>query len=235
MCTVSIIPLVGEAAGYRLVTNRDEQRTRASAEPPAWRTFNGTRAIAPLDPAGGGTWVATSERGLTLCILNGNLRPAPAPPERARSRGEIIPALIGEGSVDAAMEALARMDLSVYPPFRLLGVEPGDGPIVSDAFWDRRELRRRSGMRAPACFVSSGLGDELVLPRLPLFDAMVGREGTAAAQDAFHRHVWPERPEISVCMSRAEARTVSVTTIEVRRSGTAARVEVGYEPVPNRG
>ena len=33
-------------------------------------------------------------------------------------------------------------------------------------------------------------------------------------QDAYHRHVWPDRRHESVCMYREDARTVSMTVVE---------------------
>lgn len=238
MCTVSIITVQGSPGGYRLVTNRDEQRSRPTGEAPAWRTFRGVTALAPLDPVSGGTWVATNESGLTLCLLNGNLEPPPPAPAGARSRGLIIPALIGFTSIDAVLGALATTNLGVYPPFRLVIVEPGSAsraePRVADAFWDGRTLTQTESRSVPVCYASSGLGDSRAAPRLPLFDATVGRCATAPEQDAFHRHVWPDRPEISVCMSRRDARTVSITTVVVE-PGIAgpARVRADYAQVPD--
>lgn len=234
-----------------MVTNRDEQRSRAPAIEPVWHEIEGggarTRVIAPRDPVGGGTWVATTERGLTLCLLNGNLEPAPELPRLLRSRGELIPALVGLEGIGRVAKALAEMDLARYAPFRLVGVQPmsADGAAdatrssegsagVIDLFWDRRELVARTHGRLPVCFVSSGLGDSQVRPRLPLFDEMVGRDPSPAIQDAFHAHVWPDRPEISVRMSRSDARTVSTTVIEVRRTGRGeTEVRAGYTPIPD--
>lgn len=251
MCTVSIISLGGASAGYRLVTNRDEQRSRAPAIEPVWHEVGSggarTRVIAPRDPVGGGTWVATTEQGLTLCLLNGNLEPAPELPRVLRSRGELIPALVGLGGVRRVAEALAEMDLASFAPFRLVGVQPssadepagvgerraGDSSaLVIDLFWDRRLLGARIHERLPLCFVSSGLGDSRVQPRLPLFDELVGRDPTPALQDAYHAHVWPDRPEISVRMSRSDARTVSTTVIVVRRTaGGTTDVRAAYTPI----
>lgn len=247
MCTVSIISLKDGHGGYRLVTNRDEQRSREPAIAPAWGEIGGVLAIAPRDPRAGGTWVATTEAGLTLCLLNGNMEPAPALPQGLRSRGAIIPTVIGCGSLAGVREQLQKMDLSMFAPFRLVGVGLGCGlgdesglelgsdarsGLVLDAFWDRTRLTVRTRGTLPLCFVSSGLGDSRVLPRLPLFDEMVGSDATPVMQDAYHAHVWPERPEISVCMSRADARTVSTTVIEVRGDGSgAAAVRVAYTPI----
>lgn len=237
MCTVSIIPRPHQLGGYRLVTNRDEQRSRPPGEPPVWRTIGGVRAIAPRDPVAGGTWVATTQAGLTLCLLNGNLEPPPPPPARPRSRGLLIGDLIGGGSVDGVLGAMCTTDLSAYPPFRLVVVEPergGQGVRVADAFWDGRSLTQTPAHDVPVCFVSSGLGDSRVVPRLPLFEQGVRGQPTAQAQDAFHRHAWADRPEISVCMWRGDARTVSITTIAVEATGPgSARVRVEHAQVPD--
>ena len=286
MCTVSIIGMTQPGArgrsipsGYRLVTNRDELRTRPLATPPRWHDAGMcvvprgealACALFPVDPAGGGTWVGASPSGVVLCLLNANPMPAPALPPRDElfSRGIIIPRLLGEvaggaGGADreglgAMMRALEAFELERFAPFRLVGVEPvrvgenaadagtehaGWGFRVREARWDRRELVCEEAEPGPACFVSSALGDPLVKPRLALFDAMVRGDSEAAspaqpmAQDRFHRHRWPARPEISVLMSRPDARTVSMTTVEVllapgmETDDARPLVSMRYEPV----
>jgi hypothetical protein len=230
MCTVSII---ATGAGFRLVTNRDVPRTRAPSLPCAWRTLQNARAVWPTDPDGGGTWVGASDRGLVLCLLNSN----PDPPsdlsdvEDLRSRGLIIPELIDRDDAPEAIAALDEDELGVFAPFRLLACDraPSGATRILEADWNRRRLRVQRH-ETPCCFVSSGLGDSLVLPRLPLFDRTV-RDADASAQDAFHRHRWPGRPEISVLMSRPDARTVSITTVEVHPPGRAPRVRMAETPI----
>lgn len=256
MCTVSIIKLhdtpgaggPGAVAGYRMVVNRDEHRDRAIATPPRWHDIvsprgDRVRAIFPLDPAGGGTWVAVSEAGMVMCLLNRNDLPRPKLPDprTLTSRGRIIPSLIGHATAEAALAALGEMDLGSMAPFRLLAADPprpGGAPAPMVASWDLRELRVEVLPPPPLCLVSSGLGDVHVQPRLGLFQQMVApASGPAAAaqQDQFHRHTWPDRPEVSVLMSRCEARTVSILTAEVRAgaSGDGA-VTVHYEPIPEQ-
>lgn len=236
MCTVSVIRWSpdgdpdGRAGGYRLISNRDEQRDRPDAIPPKRRLFQG---VWPTDPTGGGTWVAAAPSGLGLTLLNVNIpdngRPAPE-----RSRGELIPKLLGSKGASRAMSRLRAIDLRPYAPFRLVAAEPGDGgPRVVDGRWDGLELDINDHPAGhafrPICFVSSGLGDDFVQARLPLFDAMVGGESSPEAQRGFHHHTWPGRSDESVMMSRADARTVSVTTIEV--AGPGARPRLDYEPI----
>ncbi len=243
MCTVSVIPLPG--AGFRLVTNRDESRGRAAADPPEWRgpPTLPVRALWPTDTHAGGTWVAAAETGLALALLNVNVPGAESATPRAgrRSRGLLIPSLIDARSTAEAADRLAAADLVRFDPFRLVAVQPdAEGvPRSLDARWDGEHLHLTAHGQAAICFASSGLGDEVVLPRLPLFEELVVSSGpTPDAQDAFHAHRWPHRPEISVLMSRDAARTVSVTAVEVvpaprvtPRSGPWL-VRMAYRPVP---
>jgi hypothetical protein len=69
----------------------------------------------------------------------------------------------------------------------------------------------------PRCLASSGLGDHLVQCRLPLFREMVVPDPTQENQRAFHIHQWPDKLEYSVLMSRENARTASVTSVEYIR------------------
>lgn len=249
MCTLSVIPLghaalphlAGEA-GFRVVVNRDEQRDRPAALQPRWRAAGegDGRAIWPIDPRGGGTWVAASERGLVLALLNVNLEPAPTLPRGMHSRGEIIPRLIDSEGAAEAVSRLSGFDLDRFAPFRVVAVGPdragrdwNGGMVVQEARWDRARLVTRALPAGAACFVSSGLGDSRVTPRLELFRELVAAAPVAARQDAFHDHAWAGRESTSVMMSREDARTVSVTAVEIRPRTGASRVQVRmtYRPV----
>jgi hypothetical protein len=215
MCTVSVIPLGADA--LRLACNRDELRTRAIAHPPTIQTFGERRAILPTDPDGGGTWIAVNDAGVVFTLLNAN------PPNKAkqtstpRSRGEIIPRLAGHATVSAALGALSRIRASEYRPFRLVMF---DSKSFADALSNgyRFDTQIRRWGRDAQLFSSSGLGDQLVQgPRRKLFEEVVLRaDDPIRAQDAFHAHTWPDRPHLSVLMSREDARTVSCTVVEVR-------------------
>ncbi|HLP84581.1 MAG TPA: NRDE family protein [Phycisphaerales bacterium] len=240
MCTVSVIPV---ARGFRVMVNRDESVLRPAALPPAWRTIlagDGTpiRAIWPVDPSGGGTWVGASERGLLLTLLNYNLESAPGVPREVvttglRSRGEIIPQLLTHATADDAASALERSDLRCYGPFRLLAIDhvggQDAGPRIREMRWDMQTLDVREAVTPPACFASSGLGDSLVRVRGDLFSKMVSERGAeAATQEAFHEHAWPHATHLSVMMSRKGVQTVSVSTVEVSEGAGASR-DVRFE------
>lgn len=239
MCTVTIISGgAGQAGGLRVVCNRDESRARPPAMPPKWRDIEGSpgaRAIWPMDLEAGGTWIAAAETGLVLCLLNVNPEPPPRLPRSGlESRGLVIPSLIGLPNPQAVVRRLTQTSLKRYAPFRLLAMQSSrDGADVAELRWDRSALGVAWRSGAAACFVSSGLGDSLAAPRLDLFEDMVAGPGpTSERQDEFHRHQWPDRPEISVLMSRADARTVSITTLQVAPSRRDAAITMAYEPIP---
>lgn len=230
MCTVSIIPLADHAAtgGCRIVCNRDEQRSRPAALPPQRRRFGNHEAILPIDPESDGTWVAATDGGLVLTLLNVNDPDAPREPDGASrtSRGRVIPSLLGVSSVDETFRAALAIDASMYDPFRLLIVSPGGCiEVVSDG----RRVRCGRAMLgdSPAVFSSSGLGDGMVVaPRRALFDELCDRAPTLdAAQEAFHKHRWSNRTHLSVMMSRADARTVSRTAIDLFPDHASMRYE----------
>lgn len=226
MCTLTVVPLPG--GRLRLAFNRDERPTRPPALPPAVRAFGGRRAVLPTDPESGGTWLGVNDAGLALAVLNVNppekwVRPSP------RSRGHLIPALLG---LDAPSDALAELerafDYRDFAPFRLALVGRG---IVAEVRWDGREPMVTSRLLggSPLLLTSSGLGDHLVEGvRRELFDDLFAGppDGWAAAQGEFHRHRWPGREHLSVNMARDAARTVSHAVVELG----AAETTVTYHP-----
>ena len=225
MCTVT---LIRDDATLRLACNRDELRTRPVARPPVERAFGERRALLPIDPVSGGTWIAVNDAGLALTLLNVNLETPPTNHVHHRSRGGIIPSLLGMTSVDEALDAAARLDPALYPPFRLIVLDRHSlGDVYSDG--KTRRVDRISHDALPAMFASSGLGDHIVdPPRRELFTRMfTGHDQTAATQDAFHPHPSPDRTELSVCMARSDAMTVSFTVIELHSDAASMRYQPG--------
>jgi uncharacterized protein with NRDE domain len=220
--------------GLRLACNRDESRARPPALPPEVRLAEGRQIIMPIDPVSDGTWIGASDAGLVAALLNAYpegfaasaLAPGQNPPT---SRGTIIPVLLGSTSLDELVERAAAIDTSRFAPFRLV---LADSHEVAEMAWTASsvELRSRDLLTAPMMFTSSGLGDELVdRPRRELFRTWFHEPVEwPAEQNAFHRHQWSDAPGVSVCMSRAEARTVSYTVVE-----TGPRsVTLSYYPLP---
>ncbi len=227
MCTVTIVPISNGnqsraskrsgpgLPGLRIACNRDESRDRLAARPPEIHRFGDRRAILPIDPVSGGTWVAVNDAGLMMTLLNFNPHRS-VPACRLKSRGGIIPKLLDATTLAEAIERTETINVFEYSLFRLILLDdstcvelrPENGTLQSSKI---------SPIDQPLLFTSSGLGDQLVEgPRRELFESMFQKSADwIHDQDRFHRHSWPGREHLSVCMSRADAKTVSQTIVTV--------------------
>ncbi len=226
MCTVTVLPASAMAAHrtgldrplLRVVCNRDERRVRPAARPPSLGRIDGRRVAMPVDPVGGGSWIAVNDSGIVFTLLNAHESPtraaAPRPGQDApSSRGLIIAAVAGGQSVTHALERAEALDVSRYLPFRLLLI---DRHQMVECWPEAGRLRhRRSFLGSPIMRTSSALGDALVQgPRRTLFRRFfAAARDPVAAQEAFHEHQWVGREDISVRMERDDARTVSRTVV----------------------
>lgn len=215
MCTVTIIRT---RAGLRLVSARDEQHVRPRSVPPTIIDASGLRAIAPIDPQGGGTWIGVNARGWVVTLLNRN------PPDRSRpaagspSRGRLVTAALsarGPEDVERALRSAADAGTS---HFRLIAT---DGARLIDATHDGQTMNVRTNTlgETPVMFSSSGLGDENVEPaRRALFERWFAHAGTDLwpdLQDALHAHGWQGARHQSFNMLRGDAGTVSLTDARI--------------------
>jgi hypothetical protein len=230
VCTVSVVraPWIdverqGQMPSWRMVVNRDERRSRRTAEQPCLARHDGVDAAYPIDPDGGGTWVAASSAGLGMALLNEH---EPTPAARVESRGLIIPGLLAACSLRDVESRLHRLEIGRYRPFRLLAVDETsvlevvhDGVSVAFATHDviSRMVRTSSSVRTT----------DIQAARIRLF-ADVVRQSSRRMQDVFHGHAWHGDRAASVLMERPDARTVSQTVIEM--FADHARLE--YRPVP---
>ena len=209
MCTISWIH---DANGYQLLCNRDEKLTRKSALEPRLAVRNGTRFLAPVDGDFGGTWIATNEFGVSVCLLNGaNLTSseihAAAP---RRSRGLLLLDLIPVPSVAAICNRLRETDLSVFAAFTLATLEPGHPAAVLE--WDGSKKTLLFEEADRFMLTSSSFDSEEVRrSRQEEYSHVQADEGLFA----FHRSHAPARSAYSTCMHRADAETVSFSWIRV--------------------
>lgn len=235
MCTVTIIPHggpgCGSGRGLRMLCNRDESPERAAAMPPRIVEQCGVRWLGPIDPPSRGTWIAAAETGVVATLLNMN--PPGGPPtasDHPQSRGVLVPRVIAGGDFEAACDIAETINAARYRPFRLVIADPhhlavvaGDGNGLTI---DHQTLPTR-----PWLITSSGLGDHRVdPPRRALFNDWFGElaHDWAGEQDRYHRHRWADQPELSVCMQRDGAQTVSLTAVEV----DGERVSMRYRGAP---
>jgi len=204
-----------------ILFSRDELLTRSPAHPPAVEWIDGTRVLAPGDPHGGGTWLASNEHGLTVCLLN--RYPDRSVPGRWTSRGLLVRAMSRLNGPAQVGRYLPETPLFDYRPFTLVAFSPTR--VVAQWVWDGRQLLE---IRQPASPVSTSSLYPRLIPMLRrrLFRRAT-RDGsrclTPEQQMALHcgRRPWP--PAFAVAMLRRDRGTVSLT--RVRATPTAVAMD----------
>ena len=219
MCTASWLI---QPQGFELFFNRDESLRRGLARAPERLVLGDVRALLPVDPDAGGTWLGVNQHGLALALLNGaDTRVADGEP---RSRGLLVRELLAAHDGDAALAALERETLARYRGFTLAVFEPGHEPRVRT--WEGTVLTA-SPARVP--LASSSLdGGRARLERERVFARQhAGRRPERASLAGFQASHEPERGPWSPCMHRGEAATVSASQVRVDACTVALRYAAG--------
>jgi hypothetical protein len=220
----------------RVMFNRDERLGRTPARAPELIEARDRRAVMPIDPESGGTWIAVTDAGLVFAVLNqypannGNGNNPDAVRDRRVSRGCIIPLLVASESPRSALARAAALDLGRFAPFRLVCL---DASHALEVRWNGRALHTTfRPLTAARLWTSCSADSQRAMTwRTCLFRARLGRGHlTAARQEAFHRHQWPTRPQLSVRMERPDARTVSIITVEATRKSLGMTYEALVPP-----
>ena len=203
----------GELPLFRVVANRDEQRSRPGALPPRLTRHEGSTCSRRSIPWVGARGLPPPRPASSSCCSTSTVLSRPTD-RGLRSRGLVIPALVGSESLGAVRERASSLDPESFLPFRLLVV---DRHHLVEVITDGRTLT----------FGSRDTGSRRVLRCSSLVDQQRARACRTAlfghlvtgpsrwAQDAFHRATWPGDEALGVRMSREDACTVSVTTVEV--------------------
>lgn len=214
MCTVSWLRTPG---GYELLFNRDELRSRKAASLPVRRQSGAVRFLAPADGDAGGSWIATNQYGVTVCLLNGNGDAGGA----RRTRGEIVLNAAAAASAHEAMELASQLNLTLYRPFRLLAIGPGLPASLFD--WDGSEAAIHLACDRLAPLSSSSFLPAIVVPRRKVEFDRLADCGPLSVERllAFHQSHGGEPGPSSVCMHRPDAATVSFSWISVQPGETA--------------
>jgi hypothetical protein len=233
MCTVTVVP---HERGSRLICNRDERRTRPPALAPVMYELDGRQAVFPLDPQGGSTWIGINDVGLAVALLNLHGMASATGDQPKRSRGLVVRELLQCTSLSHAREVVDALHPCAFASFLVVIVHLGRIVVARSETQCRIQHTQRT-LDGPLLFTSSSLGDALVEPqRRRLFERMVlrSRTGWLDGQARFHHHQWRRRPEISVRMKRADALTVSRTTIDVANGKRHLLYEAPLNAVPDR-
>ncbi|WP_413283117.1 NRDE family protein [Vibrio sp. MA40-2] len=210
MCTASW--LLNES-GYQVFFNRDEQIGRPKAQPPkSFTSENGTRYLMPVDPVGQGSWIATNEYGLTLCLLN--FYQGKLPEGNLISRGQLIKNFAGFMCAESIVDQFSQLNLQQYAPFTFVIFDPkltSKQGHVRALQWDGDMLI--STLPSPPLISSSVDAENVKASREKVFHQFNGQIETTESRLAFHHCHYPEKGHLSPCMHRSDANTVSFTHV----------------------
>ena len=127
MCTVTFIPKAGKTY---ITSNRDESPGRQSTGLTSFHAHDSNTIHFPRDETSGGSWIALSDTGRAVCLLNGAWEPfIPNPPYRM-SRGQLV---LNAVKAEDTNTFLLKTMLDGIAPFTLLIYENN---MLMQLIWD---------------------------------------------------------------------------------------------------
>jgi hypothetical protein len=225
MCTLTFVPT---KEGYIAGMNRDEKLTRPQAIPPKHVDLPGAVAIYPRESSGG-TWIGCNSLGNLLALLNWNDIEQRLDGGHLRSRGVLIPKLIGGDDLADTHARYAQLDLNGILPFRLVGVFLKES-VIAEWSWDglrRQEFKYVWGKRY---WFSSSISDALALRGRGLTCEKAEKDGSRELVSwvrSLHRSHDPVPGPFSICVHREDAATVSYTEVCCSDDGMFMRYRSG--------
>jgi len=207
MCTFSWI---SNGDGYEIHFNRDEQKSRKKALLVSLQQSIGTNYLAPTDSEKGGTWIATNEHGLTLCLSNVYDESDPRP-TNLESRGIIIPKLIHHRERSELVAQMGELSFEQFVPFKLFIFDGKRAPLYY--LWKKGRLEiGRAGNPESSSSVNYDRAQE---NRNSRYQAIVGESPTSSKLEAFQKD--HENGEDAVCAHRDKVETVSYNVVSVKK------------------
>jgi len=213
MCTVTYIPT--EEKSYILTSNRDESPLRGSVTIlPQLINRSNINLLSPIDEKAKGTWLLTTEKGTTLCILNGAFTKHKHQPPYAYSRG-LIPFKYLDYKCTG--DFLELVDLDGVEPFTLIICENGNK--LSTLIWDEKE-KHISELNANKSYIWSSAtlyDDETKKYKEELFHSFLDTSKKPINSLEFHQIGIDKIKEPSVFIKREKVETVSTTVVNVSK------------------
>jgi uncharacterized protein with NRDE domain len=134
MCLLALFFRAVEDAPVVVGANREEFYARGG-EPP--QVLDGpVRAVAGLDPQGGGTWLGVNGRGVLVAVTN---RTKSEPPPRPRSRGLLVRDLLTSSASarEAVDRAVRALDKGPYAGCNVLCADADAAVVLEAGDWLR--------------------------------------------------------------------------------------------------
>ena len=212
MCTLTYLPTSDEQ--YILTTNRDESPERGDAGFPSYLHLEGKNILFPQDPKAGGTWVATADNGISVCLLNGADEPHEYNPPYRMSRGLVVLEAI---ECIKPNEFFKNYDFTDIEPFTMVVLFHDPELRILEFKWDGKDsFLQEKDPKKPHLWASSQLySAESIQQRHEWFQNWLAenKEFSVEAIREFHGSAGSGDIKNDMIMDRGEVKTVSITSI----------------------
>ncbi|HYV94566.1 MAG TPA: NRDE family protein [Chitinophagales bacterium] len=131
MCTVSFVPLANQH--FILTSNRDETVARGLASAPVIIEKEKYQLVCPVDPLASGTWIAASNFGDVVCLLNGAFKKHKHQPPYRKSRGLVVMDYFDVGD---PKKFSSEYDLTGIEPFTMVMGHRKNSLQLFELRWD---------------------------------------------------------------------------------------------------
>ena len=216
MCTVTYLPLKKDQ--FILTSNRDVGYVRQRALAPNEYIEDGVEIYYPKDGEAGGTWIGTSSKNRTLCLLNGGFVNHKSGGSYRASRGKIVIDLL---KCDNIEKELKTIDLLNIEPFTLVIVDWQQDLKLIEFVWDGTVGHLKNLPQEMYIWSSSTLfTEEMKKLRKKWFSTW--REKNPIDQESilkFHHEAGIGNPNVDVILKRKNVGTVSITSVKKDSSG----------------
>lgn len=205
--------------------NRDESVNRPKALLPKIFQDNNTQYIMPVDPQGQGSWLAVNEYGLAFCLLNDYQGQLKAQTNTLVSRGILIRNLASCQNWQQVEDEIIRWPLENSQPFKLLAFTQNKQGLWHYSGADKNGANQlQHSKTVPFGIYSSGHphAEKILQQRSNYRESLSITDKTELL--ALHRGHFPKNDDMidgndgraySFCMHRPEARSQSMTYIEL--------------------
>jgi hypothetical protein len=214
MCTVSFIR---HKDGFSLTSNRDEQYERETLYPKIYQE-NNLNIVYPKDVLAGGTWIATSDTKVSVCLLNGAFKKHKRQLPYDRSRGKV---LMERFEYASNMSFVEKVVLDNVEPFTLLMIDHNNFLDFVELVWDGNQKHVRDiDTNQHHIWASSTLyNEEQKLMRQQWFSDFLRNKEELSYKEIidFHTGSYVKDTSYDIVMERPEIKlkTVSVSQINI--------------------
>ena len=219
MCTVSFIK---HKEGFSLTSNRDEQASRPTDAPEVYEE-NHQQLVYPKDQKAGGTWIATSNQNVSVCLLNGAFENHKRQLPYARSRGQVLKERF---AYYTNRDFIKQVDLYNVEPFTLLLIDHNNDLDFMELIWDGQQKHTRQiDTSENHIWASATLYSEQEREnRKQWFKKFLDQNKTIKTDDIidFHTGSFTDDKANDMLMQRnAELKTLSVSQINILPNSTS--------------